>query len=380
MKKIGILLIIVLAVFGVYFLARYLFVSSSKINPPNSPTSTTLSEDQVQNAPLITVVAQGLSVPWDMVFLPDGSLLITERPGRIRVINPSGKLQEKPVKTLTNVKQTGESGLHGIALHPDFPTNHYLYLYYTYEETGNNTFNRVSRFTYENNTLTNEKIIVDKIPGASNHDGGRIRFGPDKFLYITTGDAQEPSLAQDTDSLAGKILRVTDTGEKAPDNPFGNKVYSYGHRNPQGITWNDKGTLYATEHGRSGIQSGLDELNKIEIGQNYGWPTIQGDEHQDGMITPLLHSGADTTWAPSSAAYLNGYIYFTGLRGQSLYKATVRADTIDLTSYFVKEFGRLRNVIAGPDGMLYMSTSNKDGRGIPKKGDDKIFRINPLKL
>ena len=179
--------------------------------------------------------------------------------------------------------------------------------------------------------------------------------------------------------MAGKILRVTDTGDPAPNNPFDNRIFSYGHRNPQGITWNENGEIYATEHGRSGIQSGLDELNRIEEGLNYGWPTIQGDQKQEGMISPLLNTGT-TTWAPSSAAYLNGAVFFTGLRGQSLYKASIAGDSATLESYFSEEYGRLRNVIVGPDGLLYLSTSNRDGRGRARENDDKILRVNPDKL
>ena len=154
-----------------------------------------------------------------------------------------------------------------------------MYFYYTYEGDGNNTFNRAIRMIYKDGKLGDEKIIVDKIPGNSNHNGGRIKFGQDKYLYITTGDAQNPSQAQDKNSLAGKILRVTDEGKPAPGNPFGNLTYSYGHRNPQGLAWDDKGRLWSTEHGRSGIQSGLDELNLIENGKNlvvekYSWDGI----------------------------------------------------------------------------------------------------------
>lgn len=377
-KIVGIILIILLLLGGGYLV--WTSPQNTQTNTPLSQSPTSLSLEQAQNAPRVEIVAQNLRVPWDMAFLPDGSMLITERPGRIRLLTAEGRLLEEPVAVLENVNQTGESGLHGIALHPDFENNFYIYLYYTYASNDNNTLNRVSRFTYQENKLKDETVIVDAIPGASNHDGGRIRFGPDNYLYITTGDAQEPSLAQDTTSLAGKILRVTDSGEEAPGNPFNNRVYSYGHRNPQGITWGDNGIIYSTEHGRSGALSGYDELNRIEAGKNYGWPSIQGDEAENGMITPLLHSGATTTWAPSSATFLNGAVYFTGLRGQSLYRATIQEDTPQLNTYFTNEFGRLRNVIVGPDGMLYVSTSNYDGRGTPRENDDKILRINPAKL
>lgn len=268
----------------------------------------------------------------------------------------------------------------GIALHPDFQSNNYIYLYYTYEAQGNNTLNRVVRMTYSDRALKDEKIIVDRIPGASNHNGGRIKFGPDNFLYITTGDAQEPSLAQDRNSLAGKILRVTDDGKPASGNPFSNLMYSYGHRNTQGIAWDDNGSLWQTEHGRS-APTGLDEVNLIEPGKNYGWPEIQGDEERSGMVTPIRNSGPSTTWAPGGNAIIEKSLFFSGLRGETLYEAMIQDSQIsEFREHFKGEYGRLREVIAGPDGMLYITTSNLDGRGSPATGDDKILRINPSKL
>ncbi len=336
--------------------------------------------EQKKEPPLVEIYAQNLRVPWDMVFLPDKSMLVTEREGKVLYFSPEGKQTDEPALVLEKVKEMGESGLQGMALHPDFAMNHFVYLYYTYAEPSQNTLNRVSRFTYQNKKLIDEKIIIDAIPGAPNHDGGRIRFGPDNLLYITTGDAQKPSQSQDKDSLAGKILRADDLGKAVSDNPFHNLVYSYGHRNPQGLAWNDKGQLFATEHGRSGVLSGLDELNKITKGGNYGWPVIQGDETKAGMITPLINSGPDVTWAPSGMAFWDGSFYFAGLRGQTLYKATIKDNKAILKEYFVKEYGRLRNVIVGPDQFLYVSTSNRDGRGIPQKNDDKILKINPKRL
>ncbi|KKR58957.1 MAG: Quinoprotein glucose dehydrogenase [Candidatus Curtissbacteria bacterium GW2011_GWC2_41_21] len=194
-------------------------------------------------------------------------------------------------------------------------------------------------------------------------------------MYITTGDAQEPSQAQDINSLAGKILRVTDEGKTASGNPFDNLVYSYGHRNPQGLAWDKDGRLWATEHGRSGIQSGLDEINLVEPGKNYGWPTIQGDEKRQGMETPQLNSGSDT-WAPAGAVFVGDSLFFSGLRGQALYEAVIAGDDISFKEHFKGEFGRIRNVVLGSDGYLYITTSNRDGRGTVKTGDDKIIKIN----
>lgn len=346
--------------------------------PPSQlpiPTSSVPNTTQTQDMPAETMLASGLDTPWAIAFLPNGSLLVTERPGRVRLVTKDG-LRPAPIVTITKAQEIGEGGLLGIALHPNFSSNNFVYLYYTYSNAGDNTLNRVVRMTYKNDSLQDEKIIVDAIPGASNHNGGRIQFGPDNFLYITTGDAQEPSQAQNTETLGGKILRVTDEGKPAPSNPFGNLVYSYGHRNPQGIVWDGSGTLWETEHGRSGILSGLDELNSIAGGKNYGWPTIQGTETRESMVTPRLNSGG-STWAPAGLAFLDNALYFGGLRGQGIYKVTLPDLTI---THYKEQFGRVREVIVGPDKMLYISTSNNDGRGIPKEGDDKIIRISPQTL
>ncbi|HRN96769.1 MAG TPA: PQQ-dependent sugar dehydrogenase [Candidatus Levybacteria bacterium] len=346
----------------------------------NIPTLRDLTPTlQNQDAPRLTTIAQGLEVPWEIVFLPNDLLLVTERAGRVIQINPQTG-DKTVITTIAAVKQIGEGGLHGITLHPNFAENNYVYVYYTYAGQGNSTQNRVVRFTYENNTFSNEEIIVDAIPGASNHDGGRIAFGPDDYLYITTGDAQEPSLAQTTSSQAGKILRVTDTGEAASDNPFNSRIYSYGHRNPQGLCWDNTNQLFSTEHGPSGTATGYDELNLIRPGINYGWPTIQGDETQQGMQTPLLQSGSQDTWAPAGTACMGSSVFFGGLRGNALYEAEIQGDAGELKTHLKGELGRIRAVVKGPDNMLYISTSNKDGRGVPSIDDDKIIRVNPTKL
>lgn len=330
----------------------------------------------------VSVVAENLEVPWALAFLPNGNMIVTERPGRALLIDKDGK--EIQIASI-NVRTTGESGLHGVAVDPDFNSNNYIYLYYTYSDEANNTLNRVVRYRLENNRLFEDKIIADKISGAPNHDGGRIKFGPDGFLYITTGDAQEPSLAQDKNSLSGKIMRVKRDGNNVPDNPFRTKIYSYGHRNPQGITWDLRGQLWSTEHGPSGgtFGTGNDELNKIFAGRNYGWPIIQGDETRTGMETPVINSGRADTWAPAGAAFLPaqagfGSIFFAGLRGEALYEYKIGEQK--LVEHFKNEYGRLREVIVGPDNMLYITTSNRDGRGNPRGGDDKILRIDPSVL
>jgi glucose/arabinose dehydrogenase len=365
------LIIVSLILINISFKSKRQTITNSPItNPPIAQ-----EEKASQDIPLLTTVAENLEVPWALVFLPDRSILITERPGRVRIIDKDGKLDPNPIAQIEDVKQIGEGGLHGIALHPDFPNNHFVYVYYTYGQNIIGTQNRVVRFRYEKGTFKEKTIIVDSIPGALFHDGGRIKFGPDKMLYITTGDAQNPSLAQDINSMAGKILRVTDSGKPSLGNPFNNFVYSYGHRNPQGITWSTSGNLYETEHG----QSAVDELNLIEIGKNYGWPTIQGDEQKLGLETPQLNSGSDT-WAPAGAAFINDSIFFAGLRGQALYQAIIKNGSLELKTHFKNELGRIREVIVGPDNMLYITTSNRDGRGNPSPDDDKIIRVNPKKL
>lgn len=327
-----------------------------------------------QREEAVEVVAENLTIPWEIAFLPDTTMLVTERPGRLLKIG-----QDKIVIPIAGVQHRGEGGLLGLAIHPDFSQNHLIYLYLT-TTTGQGLTNRVERYRLDGTQLSDRHVIIENIPGAAIHDGGRIAFGPGKLLYITTGDSGNEKLAQDTNSLAGKILRLKDDGSIPGDNPFNNAVYSYGHRNSQGLAWDDTGQLWATEHGRSGVLSGFDELNKIEKGKNYGWPVIQGDETRPGMETPTSNSGATTTWAPAGAVYWNGQIFFAGLRGESLYEAVISGSNVQLKTHLKGQFGRLRAVTLGPDGRLYISTSNRDGRGQAQTSDDRIIRVDPEKL
>lgn len=318
------------------------------------------------------VVAEGLNIPWELVFLPTGEMLVTERPGRLLKIG-----QGKTTITIEGVVHVGEGGLLGLALHPDFLQNNFLYLYLT-TNSGDRLTNRVEKYTLFENELRNRTVILENIPGAQFHDGGRIVFGPDKKLYITTGDAGIEDNAQNKSSLAGKILRLNDDGSIPKDNPFNTAVWSYGHRNPQGLAWDADGKMWATEHGRSGLTSGFDEVNLIERGKNYGWPVIQGDESTVGMETPKAHSGAQETWAPSGASIIGNILLFTGLRGESLYQAKINGTNIEnISRLFKNQFGRLRTIVKGPDGQLYLVTNNRDGRGTIKSGDDKIIKIDP---
>src|SRR3989344_5760077 len=375
MKKVAILIFLVL----LGWLGFSLWKNFKSEAPRNSLKLEVPLKKPFTSASKISVLASSLEVPWAIGFLPDRTILVTERAGTLRFIDKNGQLAPSPVAIIDDVRQIGEGGLLGIAIHPKFQDNQYIYLYYTYSSNGVNTLNRVVRYKFDGTSLGDEKIIVDAIPGAVFHDGGRIKFGPDGFLYITTGDARDPSLSQNRGSLAGKILRVTDDGAVAKGNPFGTFVYSLGHRNPQGITWDDQNNLWETEHGPSG-EKGLcchDEINLVESGENYGWPEIVGTESRTNLISPILESDNDT-WAPSGAAFLNGSIFFAGLRGTALYE--YRINDKKLVTHFKGEFGRIREVIVGPDGFLYLTTSNKDGRGTPAKMDDRIIRINPQKL
>lgn len=369
MKKIAPFFILAAVLIGLYA-----YLNPQKSNLSNTITSPKPENNKSQNVVTdrISIVAQNLDTPWAIAVLPDKSLLVTERSGNVRLIDANGNLQSNPVAVLPSVKEIGEGGLLGLVLHPNFSSNNYVYFYYTYDGSSGNTLNRVARMVYKDKKISDEKIIVDKIPGASNHNGGRIKFGPDSLLYVTTGDAQNPSLSQDKNSLAGKILRVKDDGTTPSDNPFSNLVYSYGHRNPQGLAWNGN-ELYAPEHG----SSTLDEVNKIDTGLNYGWPEIRGDDTKQGMEKPIIHSGSDT-WAPSGAAFLGNRLFFGGLRGQALFE--LDTNSLNFKAHFKGEFGRIRDVVLGPDNMLYMTTSNRDGRGSPADTDDRIIRIDPQKL
>ena len=323
----------------------------------------------------VTTIATGLDVPWSLAFLSEGGLLVTERSGRLVHIVDGERRAEV---TVPGVRQGGESGLMGLALHPRFRENAWIYLAFT-TEGSSGPENRLMRYRWTGTGLADARAIVDGIPAAMFHDGGQVAFGPDGYLYLTTGDATQGDLAQDRTSLAGKILRLTDDGGIPPDNPFGTRVYSWGHRNPQGLAWDDRGGLWSTEHGRSGPRrTGLDELNLIEPGSNYGWPLIEGDATGVGIETPVLHSGPDYTWAPAGAAYLDGSVFFGGLRGEALYEARLSDGAAPtLRAHFYGDFGRIRATIVGPDGMLYFTTSNGDGRGLVRAGDDRIVRVDP---
>ncbi|MBI2835134.1 MAG: PQQ-dependent sugar dehydrogenase [Acidobacteria bacterium] len=331
----------------------------------------------------VQVIVRGVEVPWSLAFAPDGRLFVTERAGRVRLVI-NGSLVGEPALRLGDVSAVGEAGLLGITLHPDFAENHLVYLVYTATRPGGSPVNRLVRFREVNNVLAEPVVLLDGMAAASIHDGARVRFGPDRRLYLTMGDAASPSVSQDLGSLNGKILRLNDDGSTPADNPFASPIYSYGHRNPQGIDWNPmSGDLWETEHGATGN----DEVNLIQAGHNYGWPTIQGTEQRPGMDGPVLLFNPSI--APSGASFYAGSalpafrnnLFFTTLRGVHLHR--VRFDPADPQRVLAQErllegrYGRLRDVVTGPDGFLYFCTSNRDGRGSPIGEDDRILRIVP---
>ena len=271
----------------------------------------------------------------------------------------------------------------GMVLDPDFLTNHYIYVMYSYLEDGN-MYNQVVRLLEQDNKAAIDRVLIDHIPGGRTHNGGRIKIGPDQKLYITTGDAGVAGFAQDVNSLAGKILRINLDGSIPEDNPFeGSPVYSFGHRNPQGLAWNSENVLFASEHG----QTAHDEINIIIPGANYGWPIVQGNEDTnqiEDVQKPLIESGNET-WAPAGIAFAdngpwNGRLLVSNLRGEELLSMTLNGGQYasdSIRGMAEKPYGRLREAVQARDGSVYLTTSNRDRRRIPFPNDDKIIRLIP---
>ncbi len=326
-------------------------------------------------------LASGLATPWEIAPLPDGRILVTELPGRVRVIE-NGSLQPTPALNAAFRK------LLGLALDPNFSANGYVYLYIGYgsgcstDPATTGCKNRIDRYTLGGNSLGSPQTIFDNIPSDGNHDGGRIKFGPDGKLYVTTGDIHNPALPPDLNSLNGKILRLNADGSSPSDNPFfgqagkRGEVYSYGHRHPQGIAWNGANELYETEHGPSGEayaggQGSRDEINKIVPGGNYGWPASRGSVVQSGTIGPIIYSGDSTTWAPSGAGFgPDGQFYVptlsTAAGGHRIRAFTISGSTVTgQNEYYVGTYGRLRTTTVH-EGNLYFGTSN---------GSDQVYRV-----
>jgi glucose/arabinose dehydrogenase len=341
---------------------------------------------------------EGLVAPWSLVFLGGGRALVSERPGRIRLIQ-DGDLVPRPWLQV-EAAAVGEGGLMGLALHPDFPDQPFLYAMHTYRE-GMSLYNRVVRIRDRGEQGELDRVIIDRIPGGRYHDGGRIGFGPDGMLYVTAGETFERSLAQDLDSLGGKILRATPEGSVPEDNPFeGSLIYSYGHRNPQGIDWHPTtGRLYASEHGPSGEEGhqGHDEINIVLKGENYGWPEVIGAPGNPDFVDPIVVWKRATP--PAGIQFCSGELFemlegdlmVATLRSEALIRINLEPETggpaqarvAGIERWFASgphsgTYGRLRDVVQGPDGALYVLTSNRDGRGSPRPGDDRILRITPL--
>lgn len=338
----------------------------------------------------IEKVVGGLEVPWSIVWAPDGRMIFTERPGRVRVFE-NGSLRSKPLFVVPDVEPTGESGLMSIVLHPQFASNHLLYLSYAYGGGGVRV--RVVRYREAQEGLVDRKVIIEDIPAAQFHAGCRLRFGPDGKLYITTGDATQRDLAQKLDSLAGKTLRLNDEGSIPQDNPFVGQsnarpeIWSIGHRNAQGMDW-QPGTdlMFQTEHGPSGFDGpgGGDEVNIVEKGKNYGWPLIHHQETRAGLESPLLEY--TPACAPASGMFyrgsafpaFKGNFFFGCLRGEAIVRVVLDGRRVVSQEQLVTKYGRIRDVAEGPDGLLYFSTSNRDGRGKPTADDDRILKLVPV--
>jgi glucose/arabinose dehydrogenase len=331
--------------------------------------------------------AENLYVPWSILFTSADRILITERNGNIRVIQ-NGILSSSPLKNFPEVSTGSEEGLMGLCADPDYQNNHYIYVSYAYEKGGDMSV-KVERYTDEGNVLSKGAVIIDNLPGAKNHCGCRIKFGPDKKIYITVGDATDREYAQDMNKMNGKLLRINSDGSIPSDNPFsGSPIWSLGHRNSQGIDWYP-GTniLYSTEHGPSGFDGpgGGDEVNIVYKGMNYGWPVVHHKEHKDGMQDPVLEFTPAV--APASGMfYKSGVIpefknnfFFGCLRGEGIIRVIIDpnnpANVLSYDKMKEIDFGRIREIEEGPDGAIYFSTSNKDGRGKINDGDDKIYRI-----
>ena len=336
----------------------------------------------------VTAWVEGLEAPWSLVFLPGGRALVSERPGRIRLIR-DGVLQPEPHAVVAS-RARGEGGLMGLAVHPRFSEEPYVYAMHTHRGAGG-TQNRVIRLRDEGRRGVFDGVLIAGIPGARNHNGGRIGFGPDGMLYVTTGEIFEGERAQDLQSLGGKILRITPEGEIPDDNPFpGSPVYAFGNRNPQGLAWQPgTGTLFASEHGPSGEFGfgAYDEINVIRPAANYGWPMAVGAPGLAPFVDPVV-AWSETTTPPSGMAFWRGDLYVATLGSEALIRirlepaaGTYRVTRIErwfATGPAGGRLGRLRDAVTGPDGALYVLTSNRDGRGHVRPGDDRIYRLEAV--
>ena len=322
---------------------------------------------------MVGTIASNLDVPWGLAFLPNGDAVVTER-DTTRVL-----LLRAPEYDVEEVGQIsaavglgdlgGEAGLLGVAVSPDFGSDRLLYFYFSTDVD-----NRIVKATLEGGRLGTPTVILDGIPQGHIHDGGRLAFGPDGYLYASTGETGDGALAQDRSSLGGKILRMTTDGDPAPGNPDQDSVvWTWGHRNVQGLAFDDQGRLWASEFG----DSTWDELNLIEKGDNYGWPNVEGQGGEPEYVDPHVVWPTEAA-SPSGLAWFDGNVWLASLRGQRLWRVDVSGNRgTDPADFFVGEYGRMRTVVAAPDGRLWVTTSNTDGRGDPAAEDDRILLIDP---
>lgn len=343
--------------------------SASPGSPSGSGTATRSREATPGTVPRPRVagsVATGLSVPWGLAFLPDDTAVVTERDSdRVVLVTAQGDV--RPAGKVDGVDGVGEGGLLGVAVSPAYDDDSSIFVYYTAGDE-----NVLDRIVLADGRLGDQTRVFDGIPAGPIHNGGRIAFGPDNLLYVATGDAGRSEQAQDPDALGGKILRITPAGEPAPDNPEeGSPVYSLGHRNVQGLAWDDEGRLWASEFG----QNTWDELNRIEAGGNYGWPVVEGRADTDEFVNPQRQWRPDVA-SPSGIAVAGGSVFLAALRGERLWQVPIDGDgTRRPRALLTERFGRLRTVVTAPDGSLWVATSNRDGRGAPRDGDDRIVRV-----
>ncbi|WP_449620118.1 PQQ-dependent sugar dehydrogenase [Robertmurraya sp. Marseille-Q9965] len=348
-----------------WVLASVLLLSACTSSPKNGGMNQEIQEVNIPNL-TPTVIAENLNIPWSINKL-DETFYISERSGSVMNIEEDTQSRQKVVleKPLATA---AEAGLLGFVLAPDFNDSRQAYAYYTYQDESGQ-FNRIVTLKLEGDAWQEEDLLLDHIPSGQYHHGGRLKIGPDGKLYATTGDgATDPETAPDVKSLGGKILRMNLDGSIPDDNPFGNSyVYSYGHRNPQGLAWTEDGTLYESEHG----PSAHDEINVIKPEANYGWPNVVGEEMKLGVETPLFQSGTDT-WAPSGIAYYEGKLYVATLRGNAVREFDLKTKE---TRELITGLGRIRDVLI-EDGTLYFVSNNTDGRGTPDEKDDRLYKID----
>lgn len=344
--------------------------------PVSAPVVSTSTTSTAAGSPATTqgptsgaataTIARDLDVPWGLAFLPDGSALVTLRDEGQLVQVRSGAAPTV-LGRVRGVQPDGEGGLLGVAVSPDFATDHSIFVYFTAASD-----NRVVRLTFADGAATEPTVVLRGIPKAGNHNGGRLAFGPDGYLYVTTGDAGDSDRSQDKDALGGKILRITKDGKAAPGNPFGRSpVWSYGHRNVQGIAWAPDGRMFASEFG----QNQWDELNLIQPGHNYGWPVVEGKAGRSGFTDPLVQ-WATSDASPSGIAIADDAVWMAALRGESLWRIPLTTTGVGEPDRLLRgRYGRLRDAVAAPDGRLWVLTSNTF-RGTPEADDDRVVALS----